>query len=384
MRHVYLDHAATTPVHPEVLEAMVQYLGEHFGNASSGHRWGRRAREGVDIAREQVADLVGARPDEIVFTSGGTEADNLALRGCLLAMRGKRGGLVTAAAEHHAVLETAEELERAGHDVTILGVDEWACVDPEAVRGAVGADTALVSVMLANNEVGTIQPVAEIAEVAHQAGAFMHTDAVQAAGGMAVDVAELGVDLLSLSAHKIYGPKGVGALYVRRGTRLAPIVTGGEQELGRRGGTENVAGIVGMGKACELMKQSLPQESQHLAKLRDRLRDGLLERVPKARFNGHPERRLPNNAHFLFPGALGETVVVALDEQGVAASSGSACATGSTEASHVLTAMGVPRDQAHDSLRLSVGRATTAEDIEYVLEVLPPIVERVRQAVGRS
>jgi len=380
MRKVYLDHAATTPVRPEVLAEMVPYFSEHFGNASSGHQWGRRAREAVDVAREQVAEFIGAHPDEIIFTSGGTEADNLALRGCLSAMRGKRGGLVTNAAEHDAVLGTAEELLHAGHAVTILGVDQQACVDPEAVRRAVNQDTALVSVMLANNEVGSIQPVGEIAGIARESGAFMHTDAVQAAAGLALDVEELGVDMLSLSAHKVYGPKGVGALCVRRGTRLAPILTGGGQELGRRGGTENVPGLVGMGKACELMKRSLTEDVPRIARLRDRLRDGILERVPGARCNGHPERRLANNAHFLFPGALGETVVVALDEQGVAGSSGSACAAGSTEASHVLVAMGVPLDQAYDSLRLSLGRGTSEQDIEWVLQVLPPIVERVRQA----
>ena len=382
MREVYLDHAATTPVDPRVLEEMLPFFSERYGNASSVHAPGRTAREAVDVARERVAELIGAGPDQIVFTSGGTEADNLALQGCMAALAGRREHLVTTAIEHHAVLETARHLERQGKRVTLIPVDECAVVAPEAVQEALGDDTALVSVMLANNEVGSLQPVREIAAAARERGVAIHTDAVQAIGQIPVSVDEFGVDMLSLSAHKLYGPKGVGALYIRRGTRMHAIMHGGEQERRRRAGTENVAGIVGFGKACELARELLPTEPKRMAALRDRLVAGIRDAVRDAIHCGHPTQRLPNNAHFCFPGANGEALLIRLDGRGIYASTGSACSSGSLEPSHVLAAMGIALETAYTAVRFSLGRHTTAEDIEHTLGELPLAVERTRAAAA--
>lgn len=380
MRQVYLDYAATTPVDPRVLEEMLPFFAEQYGNASSVHAAGRTAREALDVARERVAALIGAVPDEIVFTSGGTEADNFALQGCMGAWAGRREHLVTTAIEHAAVMETARHVERRGKRVTFVPVDEQGYVAVEAVEPTLGDDTALVSVMLANNEVGTMQPVAEIAAICHERGAVVHTDAVQALGQIPVNVDALGVDMLSMSAHKLYGPKGVGALYIRRGTRMHAVTFGGEQERRRRAGTENVPGIVGFGKACELARELLPTEPQRMAALRDRLVAGIRDTIADAIYCGHPHERLPNNAHFCFPGANGEALLIRLDDKGIYAATGSACSSASLEPSHVLAAMGIPLELAYNSVRFTLGRGTTEEDIEYTLAELPLAVQQTRAA----
>lgn len=379
MRRIYLDHAATTPVHPEVAEAVRRCLLEVWGNPSSIHAFGREARLAVEEAREQVAALVGARPAEIVFTGGGTEADNLAVLGVARRRRGKGDHVITSSVEHHAVLHACEALRAEGFRVTELPVDGDGLVDPDDLRAALDDRTVLVSIMLANNEVGTIQPVKELAAVARERGVPFHTDAVQAVGQIPVDVDELGVDLLSLSGHKLYGPKGVGALFVRRGTRLDPLVHGGGQERRLRPGTENVPGIAGLGKAAELARRELAERAAHAASLSRRLREGLLERVPGTVLNGHPVRRLPGNVNVSILGVQAESVLLNLDLKGVAASSGSACAAGSLETSHVLRAMGAAQERAEGALRLTVGRDNTEADVEAVLEILPPLVEKLRR-----
>jgi cysteine desulfurase len=376
---IYLDHAATTPVDPEVAEAMVRVLAEVPGNPSSIYAEGRRARALVDRARADVAAAIGARPDEIVFTSGGTEADNLALRGVLKAHRGERDGLVVSTIEHHAVLDTAEDLEKHAHvRVTRVPVDRDGLVDPAAVDRAIDERTALVSIMHANNEVGTIEPVEEIGRICRTKGVAFHTDAVQAVGMLPFDVRELPVDLVSINAHKIYGPKGVGALYVRSGTRIATMQTGGGQEKGRRTGTENVAGIVALGVAMRIAAERRERDARRLGALRDRIIDGVRALIPGAVLTGHPTRRLPNSASFCFPGTQGESLIVALDLEGIAVSSGSACTSGSTEPSHVLMAIGLDRDVAQGSLRITVGRDTTDAHVDRLLGVLPRVVERIR------
>ncbi|MDE3113873.1 MAG: cysteine desulfurase [Chloroflexota bacterium] len=381
MRRTYLDHAATTPVDPEVAEAMARVLRDVPGNPSSVYAEGRRARSLVDEARAQVAAAIGADPAEIVFTSGGTEADNLALRGVLTAREGEADGLVVTTIEHHAVLDTAEDLERHGRArVTRVPVDRDGLVDPAAVARAIDARTALVSIMHANNEIGTIEPIEEIGAVCRAQGVTFHTDAVQSVGILPFDVRSLPVDLVSVNAHKFYGPKGVGALYARRGTRCATVQTGGGQEKGRRTGTENVPGIVALGVAMRIASERRERDARRLAALRDRIVAGVRERVPDAILTGHATRRLPNNASFCFPGTQGESLVVALDLEGIAASSGSACASGSTEPSHVLTAIGLDREIAQGSLRLTVGRDTTDADVDRLLETLPAIVARLRAA----
>jgi len=377
-RRIYLDYAATTPVHPEVVQAMLPYLTEQYGNPSSIHSFGQEARVAVEEAREKVASLIGARPDEIVFTGGGTEADNFALKGVAYALRGKGDHIVTSSVEHHAVLEVCKFLEKEGFKVTYLPVDRYGMVDPEDVRRAITERTILVSVMHANNEVGTVQPIAEISEIAHERGVYFHTDAVQTAGHIPVDVDELGVDLLSMSAHKLYGPKGVGALYIRKGTRIASFVHGGEQERGRRAGTENVPGIVGFGKAAELAESEREAEATRLSGLRDRLIEGILERIDYVHLNGHPTRRLPNNVHISVEFVEGESMLLNLDLEGIAASTGSACSSGSLEPSHVLLAMGLSHELAHGSLRFTMGRWTAAGDVDRVLEVLPNVVSKLR------
>ena len=381
MERIYLDHNATTPVDGAVLDAMLPYLRDEYGNASSVHAAGRAAREAVEAAREQVARFLGAEPREIVFTSGGTEADNHALRGVVELARTQPGAaphIVTTAIEHPAVLNTCQHLEKQGCRVTYLKVDRYARISLDELRGAITDATALVSIMLANNEVGTVQPVADAARIARERGVPVHTDAVQAAGRIALDVNALGVDLLSISGHKLYGPKGIGALYIRRGTRVAPFVIGGHQERRRRGGTENVPAIAGLGKACELASERLPAVVEQELRLRDRLEQGLRARVPYVVVNGHPTLRLPNTLNVGFRFVEGESLLMNLDLEEIAVSTGSACTSGDLEPSHVLMAMGVPVEDAHGTLRFSLGRSTTATQIDRTIEAVARVVERVR------
>ncbi len=378
MRRIYLDYAATTPTHPEVVEAMLPYFTDAFGNPSSVYSYGQEAKGAIEEARTKVADLIGAWGEEIVFTSGGTEADNFAIKGIACANEPKGNHIITSTIEHHAVLETCKFLETRGFNVTYLPVDEYGLVDPDDVKRAITDKTILISVMHANNEVGTIEPITEIGRIAQEKEIYFHTDAVQTVGHIPVDVNELGVDLLSMSAHKLYGPKGVGALYVRKGTRLASFMHGGEQEKRRRASTENVPGIVGFGKAAELARQEMSQEAEHITRLRDWLIKGLLERIDHVRLNGHPKKRLPGNVNLSVEYVEGESMVLNLDLAGICASTGSACSSSSLEPSHVLLAMGLPHEQAHGSLRLTLGRWTTEEEIEKVLDVLPGIVARLR------
>ena len=378
MRRVYLDHAATTPVHPAVIETMNRYMSEYWGNPSSIHSFGREARAGLDEARAQVAALIGADPEEIVFTGGGTEADNLAIKGTAWALRDKGTHIITTQVEHHAVLHTVEWLEKQGFQATYLPVDPYGMVDPDEVEAAIRPETILVSVMMANNEVGTIQPVTEIARLCRERGVRFHTDAVQAVGQLPVAVRELGVDMLSLSGHKIYGPKGVGALYVRRGVKLTPVLHGGAHERNRRAGTEGVPGIVGLGKAAALAREHLEERAAHYTQVRDLLWQKIQEHVPEVKLNGHPAHRLPNNLNVSVLYVEGESMLLNLDMKGIAASSGSACTSGTLDPSHVLLAMGIPHEVAHGSLRLTVGTATTDEDALYVAESLGEIVSRLR------
>jgi cysteine desulfurase len=378
---IYMDHAATTPVNPAVVEAMLPYFTEVYGNPSSLHHKGREASDALDQARETVADILGCKAREIIFTSCGTESDNLALRGVAFAQaeRGKRH-LITSSIEHHAIGHTMEQLEKVfGFEVTYLPVDQYGLVDPDEVKKAIRDDTALVSIMYANNEVGTIQPLPEIAEITRAKDIPLHTDAVQAGGTLDLNVDRLGVDLLSLSAHKFYGPKGVGILYARRKTKLMPIQTGGAHENRRRAGTENVPYIVGTATALKLAHEHAAEENQRLIGLRDRLINGILERVPGSALTGHPTQRLPNSASFVFEFIEGEGILLNLDMLGVCASSGSACTSASLEPSHVLGAMGVPIEIAHGSLRLSLGKSNTIEDVDFVVEHLPGIVQKLRE-----
>lgn len=378
MKTVYLDHAATTPIRDEVLEAMLPYLKEQYGNASSVHRFGREAKKALDQARETVAEVLNAGFNEIIFTSGGTESNNLAIKGAAQANRKRGNHIITSCIEHPAVLNPMKELEKDGFEVTYLPVSEEGLVSVEDFQHALRDDTILVSIMHANNEIGTIQPIAAIGKIARDKGVLMHTDAVQSVGSMDVDVQALNVDLLTLSAHKLYGPKGVGALYVRRGVRLIPQLHGGVQERRRRAGTENTAGIIGLAEALKLAKAELDVEVPRIQKLRDRLLDGILQ-IPHTRLNGSRTERLPHNINVCFEFIEGESLLLNLDLKGIAGSSGSACTSGSLEPSHVLLAIGLPHEIAHGSLRLTLGRANTDADIDYVLECLPPIVERLRQ-----
>jgi cysteine desulfurase len=379
-RQIYLDHAATTPVDDQVVAAMLPYFTEQFGNPSSIHRYGRRALEALDDARETVAAVLGANRKEIVFTGGGSEADNLAIKGVALAQRkaGRGAHLITSAIEHHAILHAAEYLHEFGFETTVLPVDANGLVRPDDLRASLRPDTVLVSIMYANNEIGTIQPLAELGAICRERGVPFHTDAVQAAGSLPLNVNELNVDLLSLAAHKIYGPKGVGALYVRQGTPLLPQLNGGGQERRRRSGTENIAGIVGMATALQHVEEQRGSFAERCTILRERLTAGLCERIPHAYLNGHPVHRLPNNINMAFDGVEGESVLLLLDQHGVAASSGSACTSGSLEASHVLLALGLPYDRAIGTVRFTLGKATTEADIDYVLDILPPLIERLR------
>ncbi len=378
MKRIYLDYAATTPTHPEVVEAMLPYFTEAFGNPSSIYSYGQGAKGAIEEARIKVADLIGARDEEIVFTGGGTEADNFAIKGIAYANESKGNHIVTSSIEHHAVIETCKFLERRGFRLTCLPVDEYGLVAPDDVKKSITDKTILISVMHANNEVGTIEPIAEIGQIAREAGVYFHTDAVQTVGHIPVDVNELGVDLLSMSAHKLCGPKGVGALYIRKGTKLIPFMHGGEQERRRRASTENVPGVVGFGKAVELAQQEMSQEVKRLASLRDHLIKELLERIDHIRLNGHPVKRLPNNVNVSIDFVEGESMCLNLDLENVCVSTGSACSSSSLEPSHVLLAMGLSHEQAHGSLRFSFGKWTTEEEIGRVLEVLPPIVAKLR------
>lgn len=377
MTSVYFDHAATTPVDPRVLAAMMPYFSEDYGNASELHRLGRQARAAVEAARASVAAALGAGDKEIVFTAGGTESDNLALVGVL--QRFEPGHLVVGAIEHPAVMETARALNRAGWSVDFVPVDGLGVIDLDAYEQAFRDDTRLASVMFANNVIGTVQPVAELARIAHEKGALFHTDAVQAVGALPIDVKELGVDLLSLSGHKLYGPKGIGALYVKRGTRLTPILHGGGHERRLRSGTENVPGIVGLATALDIAVAEMPVTRPHLEGLRDRLARGVVEAVPDVTYLGHPTQRLPGNVAFTVRYIEGESMLLALDAKGIMVSSGSACASGSLEPSHVILALGLGAEEAHGSVRVSLGRENTAEEVDLFLEVFPPIVDKLRQ-----
>ncbi|MBC7243539.1 MAG: cysteine desulfurase NifS [Anaerolineae bacterium] len=380
-RGVYLDHAATTPVDRRVVEAMLPFWTERYGNPSSIYRLGRDAAKALNGARERIAGILQADPSEIIFTSCGTESDNLAIRGVAFAQRarGKGSHIITSSVEHHAVGHTVEQLvKKFGFEATFLPVDHYGMVDPDEVARAIRPDTVLITIMYANNEVGTIQPIAEIGRLARERGIPFHTDAVQAGGALPLDVNALNVDLLSLSAHKFYGPKGVGLLYVRKGTPLWPMQTGGSQERNRRAGTENVAFAVGMATALELAYAELEQTNRRVQALRDRLIAGVLERIPDVELTGHPTQRLPNSASFVVKYVEGEAMLLNLDMKGIFASSGSACTSMSLSPSHVLTAMGFPPEIAHGSLRMTLGKGNTEEEIDYVLDVLPEIVSRLR------
>jgi cysteine desulfurase len=377
MKRIYLDYAATTPTHPDVIETMSPYFNDHFGNPSSIYSYGQESKGAVESAREQVASLIGASDEEVVFTSGGTESDNFALTGAALA-KPERNHIITSAIEHHAVIETCRSLERRGFKVTYLPVDKEGLVDPADVKNTITDRTCLISIMHANNEVGTIQQIKELATIAREAGVPIHTDAVQTTGQIPVNVDDLGVDMLSMSAHKLYGPKGVGALYIRKGTRLVPFMHGGGQERNRRGGTENVPGIVGFGKATTIAREVMNREIERQTELRDHLIASILEQIEGVRLNGHPTKRLPNNVNVSIDYVEGESMLLNLDLENICASTGSACSSSSLEASHVLLALGLPHEQAHSSLRFTLGKWTTDEDIDRVIEVLPPIVTKLR------
>ena len=378
-RPVYMDHAATTCMKPEVLAAMAPYFSEHFGNPSSLYRFSRGSREGVEGARGEVAKALGAKPEEVFFTAGGTESDNWAIKGVAAAAKKKGGHIVTSAIEHHAVLHTCEWLAKQGFSVTYLPVDGYGRVDPGDVENAITDRTVLVSVMTANNEIGTVQPIGEIGRIAHDHGVLFHTDAVQAIGAVPIDVAAMEIDLLSLSGHKFYGPKGTGALYIRQGTRIESLIHGGGQERGRRAGTENVPGIVGLGRAIEVATADIEGHNRRIAAMRDRLIRGVLDTIPDTRLNGHPVERLANNANFSFRYVEGESILLLLDAHGICASTGSACSSGSPEPSHVLLATGLTPEEAHGSLRLTLGDANTADDIDYALRLLPEVIGRLRR-----
>jgi cysteine desulfurase len=378
MQKIYFDHSATTPVHPEVAEVMQAALINNFGNPSSIHSFGQAAWKEVDFARDKVANLIGAKSEDIIFTSGGTEADNLAILGVAYAYATRGRHLITSAIEHHAVIDTYKYLETQGFEVTFLPVDEFGQVRVDDVRQALRPDTILISVMHANNEIGTIQPIAEIGKLAREKGILFHSDAVQTAGRIPIAVEDINVDLLSLSAHKFYGPKGIGALYRRRGVKLQPVVHGGGQERKLRSGTENVTGIIGLGKAAELAIIEIPERSKHLIELQQILTNRILTEIPDTRLTGHPQLRIPGHVSVCFEAIEGESLLISLDMEGIAASSGSACTSGALEPSHVLIALGLTHEAAHGSLRLTLGKDNTLSDIDRVMEVLPGIVERLR------
>lgn len=377
MERIYLDHGATTPLDPRVLEAMISFLKEDFGNPSSLHFFGREVKKQLEEAREKVAGILGAEPEEIIFTSGGTEADNLALAGVVRALREKGKHIITTAVEHHAVLDTCTALKKEGFDITILPVDRYGMVEPQHVKEAIREDTLLVSVIYGNNEVGTVQPLEEIGQITREKGILLHTDAVQTVGNLPLEVEKLQVDLLALSAHKFYGPKGAGILYCRQGIEIDRMLHGGGQERGRRAGTENVPGIIGMARAMEIAVEEKEENTRRMEKLRDKLIEGLLS-MEDVYLNGHPTRRLAGNVNASFEYIEGEALLLSLDYKGIAASSGSACSSGSMEPSHVLVAMGIPEQTAHGSVRFTLGRHTTEEEIDYVLEIVPEAVQKLR------
>jgi cysteine desulfurase len=376
---IYLDHASTTPADPEVVAAMLPWYSEGFGNPSTVYSLGLKSAQAVQYARDSIAQSIGAEPDEIYFTSGGTESDNWALLGTVDAQGKKGRHLVTSTIEHHAVLETMEYLEKRGYEVTKVPVDSGGLVDPDDVRRSLRPDTILVSIMHANNEVGTIQPIAEIGKITREAGVLFHTDAVQTAGKIPLDVSELGADMLSMSGHKFYGPKGVGLMYLRKRTRISPLLHGGGQEKGRRAGTHNVPGIVGMAKALELAAGRMSEDAAREAELRDRLWAGLQANIESIYLNGDLTHRLAGNLNVRLDGIEGESMILMLDMEGICVSSGSACTTGSLEPSHVLLALGIPQESAHGSLRVTLGRSTTDEHIDHFIRVFPPIVARLRE-----
>ena len=378
MKTVYMDYAATTYVKPEVLEEMMPYFTEKFGNPSSFYGISRETKMAIDKARGQVANALNCDMSEVYFTGGGSESDNWAIKGIASAHRKKGNHIITTKIEHHAVLHTCEYLEKNGFEVTYLDVNEEGFIDLEELKNAITDKTILVSIMFANNEIGTIQPIKEIGEIAKKHNVLFHTDAVQAAGNVPIDVKELNVDLMSMSSHKIYGPKGIGALYIKTGTKLHSFVHGGAQERRRRAGTENMPSIVGYGKAAELAKTNMDEHIERLTSLRTKLIDGILEKIPYTRVNGSLENRLPGNVNFSFEFIEGEGILLMLDMLGIAASSGSACTSGSLDPSHVLMAIGLPHEIAHGSLRLSIGDFTTEEDIDYIIEKLPAVIERLR------
>lgn len=378
MRRVYMDHAATTKTDPEVVKAMQPYFTEKFGNASSLHSFGTEAKEALEESRELIAKFINAKPSEIIFTSGGSESNNLAIKGLLYANKKKGNHIITSKIEHHAVLETCEYLEKQGFKVNYLDVAKDGLVAPEDVEKAITNDTVLVSIMHANNEIGTVEPIAEIGKICREKKVYFHTDAVQTVGKMPVDVNKMNIDLLSSSAHKLYGPKGVGFLYKKEGINLEPLIHGGGHEAGFRSGTENVSGIVGFAKACELAQKRMDKEIEHLTKLSKKLHDGVLK-IENSYLNGHPEKRLPGINNFRFDFIEGESLILRLDMKGIAASTGSACSTKSLEPSHVLTAIGLTHVQAHGSLRISLGKDNTEEEVDYLLEVLPDIVKDLRK-----
>lgn len=376
---IYMDHAATTPVRQEVLQEILPYFTEHYGNASGIYGVAKESKQALEKAREQVAAGIGAKPSEIYFTAGGSESDNMALRGVAEAMKGKGNHIITTKIEHHAILHTCEYLEKHGFDVTYLDVDADGKIRLEDLEAAIRPETILISVMFANNEIGTIEPIAEIGKLAKEKGIYFHTDAVQAMGHVEIDVDKMQIDLLSISGHKLGAPKGIGAIYVRTGVKITPLIFGGAQERKMRAGTENIPGIVGLGKAVELAVAELPQTKARLEKMRDRLISGILESIPHSKLNGHPTDRLPGNCNISFEFIEGESMLLLLDALGVAASSGSACTSGSLDPSHVLLAIGLPHEKAHGSLRLTLDMDNTEEDIDFVLEKLPSLVARLRE-----
>ena len=378
MKKIYLDNAATTPTAARVLEAMLPFFSQMYGNPSSLHAFGQEAKHAIEEARYIVAQFIGAEQEEIVFTSGGTESNNSAIKGVAYARRDKGNHIITSKIEHHAVLETCHFLEKQGFEVTYIPVDEFGIVDPADVKKAITGKTILISIMHANNEIGTIEPIAEIGKIAREKGIYFHTDAVQTLGHLSIDVSELNVDLLSASGHKLYGPKGVGILYVKKGVRMFPFMHGGDQEQGRRASTHNVPGIVGFGKAVELAKEEMAREIEQLTLLRDKLIKGVIDKIEYARLNGHPKERLPNNVNVSISYVEGESMLLNLDMEGIACSTGSACTSSSLEPSHVLAAIGLSHELAHGSLRFSLGRLISEEDVGYVLEVLPRIVRKLR------
>ena len=379
MKRIYLDYAATTPVHPDVLTAMTPYFTEFFGNASTIYYYGRESKKAVEGAREAFAKLIGADQSEVIFTSGGTESDNHAIKGAVYANKAKGNHIITCKIEHHAVLEPCHYLEKEGFKVTYLPVDTDGLISVEELKKAITDKTILISIMAANNEIGVLQPVAEIGKIAREKKILFHTDAVQMAGSLPIDVEKMNIDLLSVSAHKLYGPKGIGGLFIRKGVKIVPIMHGGEQEKRRRAGTENVPGIVGFGKACEIALSNMEKESKRISGLRDKLVAGLLKKIPEVKLNGHPSKRLPNNVNISVKYIEGESMILNLDMEGVCASSGSACTSGSLEPSHVLMALGLSHELSHGSVRFTLGKSTTEAELNIVVEKFSEIVDRLRK-----